>query len=228
MLDPAPEDSRRINDRAEGRTASRPPLSASFTMSARSCRRTASSALTTACTRSGSREIPHPCRQHAAARQALGHDGRRPAFSHDGGDASSGPPRHGGLRRWRLHDELAGDGNGGAVGLNLVGRHPERQRLRHDPLEAGGGRFSGFRHEFRQSRFRALRRSLWRQGFPCGCGRGSGADAGGRLYRRRRPSESTCRSTMPRTPACWSTSCATGHPTWIACEGTGRAAPCMF
>ena len=60
-------------------------------------------------------QLPHPCRQHAAARQCAGHDGRRPALGDDGGDAVPRATRHGGLRRWRLHDELAGDGNGGAA-----------------------------------------------------------------------------------------------------------------
>ena len=74
------------------------------------------------------------------------------------------------------------------LGLNLVVVILNDSAYGMIRWKQAGGRFSGFRHEFRQSRFRALRRSLWRQGFPCGCGRGSGADAGGRLYRRRRPS----------------------------------------
>ena len=54
---------------------------------------------------------------------------------------------HGGLRRWRLHDELAGDGDGGAARAEPRRADPERRRLRHDPLEAGGRRLPGFRHD---------------------------------------------------------------------------------
>lgn len=43
-------------------------------------------------------QLPHPCRQHAAARQRACHDGRGPAFCDDGSDAAPGPTRHGGLR----------------------------------------------------------------------------------------------------------------------------------
>ena len=52
--------------------------------------------------------------EHAAARQRAGDDGRRPAVGHDGGDALSGPARARGVRRRRVHDELAGTGDGGA------------------------------------------------------------------------------------------------------------------
>ena len=54
-------------------------------------------------------QLPHPCRQHAPARQRARHDGRGPALGDHGRHAQSGPPRAGGLRRRRLHDELAGD-----------------------------------------------------------------------------------------------------------------------
>ena len=60
-------------------------------------------------------QLPHPCRQHAAARQCARHDGRRAAVGDDGRDASSGPAGPRGLRRRRLHDELAGDGDRGAA-----------------------------------------------------------------------------------------------------------------
>lgn len=56
-------------------------------------------------------QLPHARRQHFAARQRPGHDGRRPALGDDGRDALSRPPRHGDLRRRRLHDEQPGAGN---------------------------------------------------------------------------------------------------------------------
>ena len=48
--------------------------------------------------------------------------------------------------------------------LNLVVLDPERRRLRHDPLEAGGRRLPGLRPDLRQSGFRQIRGGLWRQG----------------------------------------------------------------
>ena len=60
-------------------------------------------------------QLPHPCREHPAARQRARHHGRRPAVGDDGGHAQSGPPRACGLRRRRVHDELAGAGDGGAA-----------------------------------------------------------------------------------------------------------------
>ena len=83
---------------------------------------------------------------------------------------------------------------------------PRRQRLRHDPLEAGGRPFHRLGPDLRQSGLRQVRRSLWRQ----------------RLARRRRPrtwcrrwrrrsraaacTSSPSRSTTRRTCGCWSTS----------------------
>ena len=59
-------------------------------------------------------QLPHPCRQHAPARQRARHHGRRAPLGDHGRLPQSGPPRARRLRRRRLHDELAGDGDGGA------------------------------------------------------------------------------------------------------------------
>ena len=59
-------------------------------------------------------QLPHPRREHAAARQRARDHGRRTALGDDGRHALSEPPRAGGLRRRRVHDELAGAGDGGA------------------------------------------------------------------------------------------------------------------
>ena len=83
-------------------------------------------------------QLPDPRRQHAAARQRAGHDGRGPAVGDDGGDALSRAPRHGDLRRRRLHDEQPGDGDRGPAEARPRRADPRGQRLRHDPLEAGG------------------------------------------------------------------------------------------
>ena len=87
-------------------------------------------------------QLPHPRRQHAAARQRAGHDGRRPALGHDGGDALSRAAGARGLRRRRLHDELAGDGDRRPAEAEPRRADPAGRRLRHDPLEAGGRRVS--------------------------------------------------------------------------------------
>ena len=52
--------------------------------------------------------------------------------------ALSAPPRAGGLRRRRLHDELAGARDRGAPQAQPRRADPAGRRLRHDPLEAGG------------------------------------------------------------------------------------------
>ncbi len=70
---------------------------------------------------------------------ALATMGAGSALGDDGFDALSRKAGAGRLRRWRLHDELPGVGNGGAPAFELGGaRHPG-QRLRHDSLEAGSG-----------------------------------------------------------------------------------------
>ena len=61
-------------------------------------------------------KLPGHCAQHGLARQRIGYDGRRPAVGDGGGPPVSGSLRDGHLRRWRLHDEQPGDGNGGAPG----------------------------------------------------------------------------------------------------------------
>ena len=84
-------------------------------------------------------QLPDLCGQHAAAGQRAGDNGRRPAVRHDGGDAVSRTPGARGLRRRRLHDELAGNGNRGSSQAQSRRPDPGRFGLRHDPLEAGGG-----------------------------------------------------------------------------------------
>ena len=74
----------------------------------------------------------------------------------DGRDAVSGPARDGGVRRRRLHDEQPGTGNRGPAEAQPGRADPGRRRLRHDPLEAGGGRLPGFRPDLRQSGLRQI------------------------------------------------------------------------
>src|ERR1700758_4931238 len=64
-------------------------------------------------------------------------NGRRAAFRNVGVDSVSRPACAGGMRRRRVHDELARDGNSGPTWFELGGAHRAGQRLRHDPLEAG-------------------------------------------------------------------------------------------
>ena len=52
-------------------------------------------------------QLPHLRGQHAAARQRARHDGGGAALGDDGEAPLSGPARHGGVRRRRVHDELA-------------------------------------------------------------------------------------------------------------------------
>ena len=75
-----------------------------------------------------------------------------------------------------------------AVRLQAEPRRPDprRQRLRHDPLEAGGRPFPRLGPDLRQPGLRQVRRGLWRQGLARRGDRGPGADAGGGVRRRRR------------------------------------------
>ncbi|MGY4454771.1 hypothetical protein ACVWZR_009431 [Bradyrhizobium sp. i1.3.1] len=82
-------------------------------------------------------QLPNPRRQHAAARQCAGDDGRRSAVGHDGRDALSRAPRARGCRRRRLHDEQPGDGDRRPPQAQFGRAGARGQRLRHDPLEAG-------------------------------------------------------------------------------------------
>ena len=100
----------------------------------------------------------------AAAGQCARHHGRGPALGDDGLDAVSPPASDGGVRRRRLHDELAGDGDGGSPEAQPRRPDPGGLRLWHDPLEAGGGRVPRFRPHLQQSGFRQIRRELWREG----------------------------------------------------------------
>ena len=111
-------------------------------------------------------QLPHPCRQHAAARQCARHDGRWPALGDHGRLPQSAPARARRVRRRRLHDELAGAGDGGPAQAQSRRAGARRSRLRHDPLEAGGRRIPGLRHDLRQSRLRRLCASVWREGQP--------------------------------------------------------------
>ena len=126
-------------------------------------------------------ELPDARRQHAAARQRAGDNGRGPALGDDGGDALSIPPSAGGLRRWRLYDEQPGARDRGPVEAEPRGADPRGQRLRHDPLEAGRRQVSGLWPHLRQSRFRQVRRGLWRQWRPRRGDRRSGPGARRRL-----------------------------------------------
>ena len=57
------------------------------------------------------RNYHHQAIEHGAAGQCTGDHGRGPAVGHDGGHAVPPTAGHGGVRRWRVHDELSGDGN---------------------------------------------------------------------------------------------------------------------
>ena len=72
-------------------------------------------------------------------------------------------PRAGGLRRRRLHDEQPGAGDGGPAEAEPRGADPRGQRLRHDPLEAGGRQLRRLGPDLRQPRLRQVRRSLRRE-----------------------------------------------------------------
>ena len=97
------------------------------------------------------------------ARQRAGDDGRRPAVGHDGRAAAPGKPRAGGVRRRRLHDELAGARDRrSAEAQPRRADHPGR-RLRHDPLEAGGRQLRRLGPDLRQPRLRQVRRGLRRE-----------------------------------------------------------------
>ena len=155
-------------------------------------------------------QLPDHRRQHAAARQRAGDDGRRPALGDDGRNALSGTRVLGGLRRRRLHDEQPGDGDRGPPQAQPRRADPRGLGLRHDPLEAGGRPLRRFRHDLRQSGFRALRRVLRRARPPHRGDVRIDPDAGGRLQAAAACTSSPCRSTTARTCACWSTSSATG------------------
>ena len=90
--------------------------------------------------------------------------GCRPAVRDDGGHAVSGPQGTGSMRRWRVHDELAGNGNRGSPQAEPRRVDPGGFGLRHDPLEAGGGSLPRFRADVQQSGLRQIRRELWRKG----------------------------------------------------------------
>ena len=107
-------------------------------------------------------QLPHPRRQHAAARQRARDHGRGPAVGDDGGDALPEAAGAGGVRRRRLHDELAGDGDRGPARLEPGGADPRGLRLRHDPLEAGGRRVPRLGPDLRQPGLRQVRRVLRR------------------------------------------------------------------
>ena len=111
-------------------------------------------------------QLPHPRRQHAPARQRAGDDGRGPAVGDDGGDALSGAPGAGGLRRRRLHDEQPGAGDRGPAEAEPRRADPRGQRLRHDPLEAGGRQLRRLGPDLRQPRLRQVRRGLRRHAAP--------------------------------------------------------------
>ena len=153
-------------------------------------------------------QLPHPPCQHAAARQRAGDHGGGLAVGDHGGAAPSRAPRHGGVRRWRLHDELAGAGDRRSPEAQPGRDDPQRRRLRHDPLEAGGRRLPGLRPDIRQSRLRALRRVLRRQGFARRARSRISCRRWRRLSTEAASISSTCRSTIRRMPASWSTSCA--------------------
>ncbi|MGY4295946.1 acetolactate synthase-1/2/3 large subunit [Bradyrhizobium sp. i1.4.4] len=106
------------------------------------------------------RNYANPRRQHAAARQCAGDDGRRSAVGHDGRDALSRAPRARGCRRRRLHDEQPGDGDRRPPQAQFGRAGARGQRLRHDPLEAGRRSLRRLRHDLWQSRFRPLREGL--------------------------------------------------------------------
>ena len=60
-------------------------------------------------------QLPHPCREHASARQRARHHGRRPSLGDHGRVSQSRPTRARRVRRRRLHDEFAGARNCGAA-----------------------------------------------------------------------------------------------------------------
>ena len=59
-------------------------------------------------------QLPDPCGEHAAARQCARDHGRRPAVAMMAAMLLSRTPGDRGVRRRRLHDEFAGNGNRGA------------------------------------------------------------------------------------------------------------------
>ena len=94
--------------------------------------------------------------EHRAARQCAGDDGRRPALGDGLGDDLSGPQGDGDLRRRRLHDEQPGDGDRGPPRPQPHRPDPARQRLWHDPLEAGQHGLCRLGPDLRQSRLRQI------------------------------------------------------------------------
>ncbi len=85
------------------------------------CRRMASSRSTTACTRSGLRATTAPASPiRLLLDNALGDDGRRPAFSDRRRADQSRQEGAGGVRRWRLHDEFAGEETAVRLGVNIA------------------------------------------------------------------------------------------------------------
>ncbi len=95
-------------------------------------------------------QLSHQRRQHAAARQRAGDHGGGAAFGDRSGAAPPQAARARGLRRWRLHDEFAGAGNGGAAQAEPRRADTGGSRLRHDPLETGSRRISRLRPRVRQ------------------------------------------------------------------------------
>jgi acetolactate synthase-1/2/3 large subunit len=133
-------------------------------------------------------QLPDDRRQYATVGQRARHHGRRPALGHCRQMPQSAPARARGVRRWRFHDEQPGAGNRRSPEARS-GRVGDRGfRLRHDPLEAGRRQVRRFRHDVRQSGFRALCGVLWRpRASDCGDVR-IDPDAGGGLPARRRAS----------------------------------------
>ena len=113
---------------------------------------------------------------------------------------------HGGVRRRRVHDELAGAGDRGPAEAEPRRADPRRQWLRHDPLEAGGRPFPRLGPDLRQPGLRQVRRGLRRQGLARRGDRGPGADAGGGVRGRRRAPGHRPDRLLRRTCGCWSTS----------------------
>ena len=89
-------------------------------------------------------------REYTPARQRTGDDGSGSAVRDHGRDAVSRTPRHGRLRRRRIHDEQPGAGNGREAQAQSRRFDHRGPRLRHDPLETGGRPFPRFRHDVRQ------------------------------------------------------------------------------
>ena len=133
---------------------------------------------------------------------ALATMGAGSSVFHDGGDALPRAPGSRGLRRRRLHDELAGNGNRGPPQAQPRCVDPGRFGLRHDPLEAGGRQFPRLWPDVRQSRFRQICRELRRERF---AGRKHGFVDSRRSKTRSRAAVCTsswCRSITAKIRAC--------------------------